>query len=45
MLEDRKKFMSKKGSKEIEILGFDPDKVQEEAYHSQQVEPSPKMVI
>jgi len=29
MLEDRKKFNLKKGSKEVEVLGFDPDKVDE----------------
>lgn len=33
MLEDKKKFM-KKGSKEVEIVGFDPDKVSEDAYFS-----------
>lgn len=33
MLEDKKKFM-KKGSKEVEIVGFDPDKASDEAYFS-----------
>ena len=32
MQEDRKKF--KKGGKDIEIVGFDPDKINEEAYFS-----------
>ena len=33
MMEDRKKFL-KKGAKYVEIVGFDPDKVNEEAYFS-----------
>ncbi len=37
MIEDRKKFMMKKGSKEVEVevVGFDPDKVDTKQYQSQ----------
>lgn len=37
MMEDRKKF-AKQGSKElsVEVLGFDPSKIDESQYHSQQ---------
>jgi hypothetical protein len=38
MIEDKKKFYKKQGSKEvsIEVLGYDPSKVDEDQYHSQQ---------
>lgn len=45
MQEDWKKFMIKKPSKEVEIIGFDPDKGAEQQYYSQQVEPKKELVI